>query len=80
MRVRTGRRHEVVVADELADAGPRHAAEVEERDAAVPEIVRRERRHARRRAGPSECGPKAFAGERLERAPIRMAIVARAQP
>jgi hypothetical protein len=42
--------------------------------------VRRERRHARRRAGPSECCPKAFAGERLEQAPIRMAIVARAQP
>jgi hypothetical protein len=38
------------VADELADPGPRHAAEVEERDAAAAEVVRREGRHAEERA------------------------------
>jgi hypothetical protein len=44
--VRPGRCHEVVMADEFADPGPGHPAEVEQRDAAVTEVMRREARHA----------------------------------
>jgi hypothetical protein len=39
------------VADELADPRPRHAAEVEVRNATVPKVVRRERWNVKGRAG-----------------------------
>ena len=46
--VRVGVRgdREIALPDLLADASPRHSAQVEEADAAVPEVVRREPRDA----------------------------------
>ena len=46
VRVRSGRRHQVVVSDKLADPGPGHPGQVEQGDAPVSEVVRREGRHA----------------------------------
>jgi hypothetical protein len=43
VRVRPRRHNEVVVADKFADPCPRHPAQVQQRDAAVPEVVRRTR-------------------------------------
>jgi hypothetical protein len=40
MRICAGRRDQVVMADELADPRPRHPAQVEQRDAAVTQVVR----------------------------------------
>ena len=48
VRVCVGSDREVALADALSDPGLRHAAEVQERDPAVPEVVRRERRDAGR--------------------------------
>ena len=47
LRVDAARGRDVVVADRLADPRPRHAGEMQDRDAPMPEVVRRERRYAR---------------------------------
>ena len=44
--VRPRGRHQVGVADDLADSGPREALSVQERDAPVPQVVRAEQSHA----------------------------------
>ena len=44
VRVRVGGDREVALTDELGDAGPRHAAQVQERDAPVSQVVRRPKR------------------------------------
>jgi hypothetical protein len=54
---------EVALGDLLTDPRPRCPAEVHERDAAVPEVVRAERRDAGRGAGPSGRRPEAVAAE-----------------
>lgn len=46
MRVRVGGDAEVALADELADARPRHPAQMQEADPPVPEVVRAEQRNA----------------------------------
>jgi hypothetical protein len=66
------------VPDELADPRPRHTAEVEQGDASVAKVVRRERRHARRRA--RSChSTQALARDVLEDSAIGMAVVAWAE-
>jgi hypothetical protein len=40
MRVRPGGGDEIIVTDELADPSPGHPAQVEQRDAAVSQVVR----------------------------------------
>ena len=47
VRVGARGRHEVVVADKLPDPRPGDAGQVEEGDAPMAEVVRRERRYAR---------------------------------
>jgi hypothetical protein len=51
VRVRASGGYEVVVADELSNPRPRHANQMQQRDAAVAEIVRREARDAGSGAG-----------------------------
>jgi hypothetical protein len=52
---------------------------VQERDAPVPEVVRRERGDARCRAGASERGSEAVGSEASEDGPIRYAIIPQAE-
>jgi len=78
--VGASRRDEVVLADEFADPGPRDSAQVEQRDAAVSEVVRGELRHASRGAGTSERSAKAVAAEALEDRTLRQTILARHKP
>ena len=66
VRVRPGRCHQVVVADELADPGPRHPAHVEQADAAVAQIVRAESGDAGRGTGTGDRGAEAIAAEAME--------------
>jgi hypothetical protein len=47
VRVRVCGDRERALTDELAGAGPRHTAQVEERDAPMPQVVRREQRNGR---------------------------------
>ena len=58
VRVRVGGDGEVALTDVLPDPGPRRAAEVPERDPAVAEIVRRERRYTGRGAGAGDRRPE----------------------
>jgi hypothetical protein len=51
------------VADEFADPGPRHSAEVEQRHAAVTEVVRAEVGDTSRGAGSCQRGSEAIAAE-----------------
>jgi hypothetical protein len=67
------------MADELADPRPGHPAEVEQRDAPMPEVVRAERWHAGRGAGALNRGAEAVAAEALEDRPLGDAIFARHQ-
>ena len=53
VRVGVGGHREVALADELADPRPGHAAQVQQRDPAVAEVVRREERDRRRPCTPS---------------------------
>src|SRR5512133_2978947 len=66
--------------DLLANPRPRHPAQVEQRDAPVAQIVRRERRHAGGGAGPCDCRAEAVAAEAVEDGPLGDAIVARHKP
>ena len=52
---------------------------MQERDAPVPEDVRRERGDARCRAGASERGSEAVSSEASEDGPIRYAIIPQAE-
>ena len=65
------------MADKLADPRPRHPAQVQQRDAAVAQVVRRERRHAGGGAGAGDRGRKPVGAEALEHRPIGDAVVAR---
>ena len=68
---------EVPLAHVLTDPGPRVALEVAERDAAVPQIVRREGGNTRGRTGSSDGGSETVGGDALEDAPLRSAVLAR---
>jgi hypothetical protein len=78
--VRACSRDEVVVADELADPRPGHPAEVEQRDAAVAQVVRAEHRYAGSGAGTGNRGAEAIAAEALEDRALRDAILACHEP
>jgi hypothetical protein len=67
------------MADQLADPGPRHPAEVEQRDSAVPEVVWREARDAGGRARSRQRRPEALARDVLEHVAVGVAVVARAE-
>lgn len=60
--------------DVLADPGPRHPGEVKQADAAVSQVVRRERRHTGGGASAGERGPEAVNSPmervRAARAPV----------
>ena len=53
--------------DVLADPRPGHAGQVQERDAAMAQVVRAERRHAGCRAGAGEGGAGGFGDQDKER-------------
>ena len=76
VRVRPGRRHQVVVADELSDPRPWHPTQVQKRDAAVAEIVRGERWYAGRSAGSSHCRPEPVGCRGFEYAAGTMPVIA----
>jgi hypothetical protein len=65
------------VADAFADARPRQALRVQERDAPVAEVVRRERRDSRRDAGARERRSEPVGTEAAEDRPVGDAVVAR---
>jgi len=72
------RRHgEVALAHVLADPRPRHAAQVQERDSSVTEVVGRKGRHARRRACARDDRPKPIGRDALEHAPLGRPVVPR---
>jgi hypothetical protein len=75
--VGAGRRHEVIVADELADPRPRHPAQVEQGDTTVAKVVRTERRDASGRAGTRESGAETIAAEAMEDGLLRNSVLAR---
>jgi hypothetical protein len=61
MGVCPGGRNQVVMADELPDSRPRHPAKMQKANAPVPEVVRRKRSDASRRAGSRDRRPKTLA-------------------
>ena len=69
----------VGVSDELPDPSPGEPLSVEERDAAVTEIVRRERCDSSRATGARDRGPEALLREAAEDDALRDAIVSRAE-
>jgi hypothetical protein len=69
--------HQVVVADELADLRPWHAAEMQERDATVAEVVRRERWHPGCGAGLCHSRPEPVSCHVVEHSAVAVPVLAR---
>lgn len=67
------------MSDEFADPRPRHSGQVEQGDAPVPEVVRREGRDAGSGAGAGERRSELLRRERFEHAAVGVAIVPRAE-
>jgi DNA-binding NarL/FixJ family response regulator len=65
------------MSDKLTDSGPRHPAEVEQADSAMPKVMGREAWHAERGASARDRGAEAIAAETLEDGPLRNAIFPR---
>jgi hypothetical protein len=80
MRVNAARRRDVIVADLLPDPRPRHPGQVQQRDAAVAKIVRREVGDTCGGACASDGGSEAVAAEALKHGALRDAILARHEP
>jgi hypothetical protein len=74
VRVRVGRDGEVALADELADQRPGHVAEMEQRDAAVSEVVRRPERDRGRPACLRDRGPERVGTGVREQPSVRVAV------
>jgi hypothetical protein len=77
VRVDAASRRDVIVPDRLTDPCPRDALRVQEADAAVPEVMRRECRYARGRTGARERRSQPVAGHALEHRPLRYAVITR---
>jgi hypothetical protein len=80
VRVGVNRYRKVPLADVLADSGLWDAAEVEERDPPMAEVVGAERGHRCGCAGVGDRGSEAVAAEPEEDAPLRCAVFARYEP
>lgn len=68
---------EVALADVLTDPRPRHAAQVQQRDSPMPQVVRAERRRAGRGASAGDRRTEPVTAEALEHAALGSAILAR---
>jgi len=70
---------EVALADELADARPRHPAQVQQADAAVAEVVRRPERDRGRATGLRDRGAQGVGAGVREEPSLRVAVITRAE-
>ena len=66
VRVRLRAHEEMLLADELADPRPGHSAQVEQRDAPMPEIARAEERHSRCLTRLRNRRPQSVTGDRSQ--------------